>query len=56
MNALEESQKSLREPSSPVPSGRTARVRLEQLIGRDFTQRLLVVLSANQGRRGSSSP
>ena len=40
------------------PEARPARLRLEELLGRDFAQRLLGALAptADQGRRGSSSP
>jgi len=39
-----------------VTAGCSARARLEQIIGRDFTQQLLAALAPAQGRRGSSSP
>ena len=37
-------------------AGRSARARLEQIIGLAFTQQLLAALAPTQGRRGSSSP
>jgi hypothetical protein len=39
-------------PKTPIPP----RVRLEEMLGRDFTNFLLDVLADPQGRRGSSSP
>jgi hypothetical protein len=41
----------------PRPDPLPPRARLEELLGRDFTEFLLDALSdAHQGRRGSSSP
>jgi hypothetical protein len=42
-------------PGPAVVPG-TARTRLEELLGRDFAQRLLDALAPDHGRRGSSSP
>jgi hypothetical protein len=54
MSALQEPEQVVRELGlAPVTS---ARARLEQLIGREFTERLVVALSPPHGRRGSSSP
>ena len=39
-----------------VTAGCAARARLEEIIGRDFTQQLLAALAPVQGRRGASSP
>lgn len=45
------------DPKEPRPELVPPRARLEEMLGRDFTDFLLEVLSdGHQGRRGSSSP
>jgi hypothetical protein len=58
MSADAEMEQVSEQPPFPPTEARPARLRLEELLGRDFTQQLLGALApaADQGRRGSSSP
>ena len=43
-------------PQPPVPQPQAPQARLEELLGADLSRFLVGALTANQGRRGSSSP